>query len=269
MIKNFFYGILPFVEAYAANKNISKSIAELGEKAFEDKKIFEELKSEYNLTFQRKDKFEDKAKNNIISVTIAVTLIMGALPLIKEFISSDAYIVSLLGVISFVISVAYMIIAGVNAFTAIIEKNTVYISKLNNDDLDEIRQAIEGNNYYNLIRNNLVNASYRCIRNSLVCMFFVMILLITTQFELNSDKSNIDADIHTTYFYNAEVIKSNRFEDIQLEVEESILNSVTVSELGIGEIIGIIDTKYNLFIKVRKVDETTINILMIEHFEIE
>ncbi len=56
----------------------------------------------------------------------------------------------------FIFSVLYMIVAGLSAFTAIIEKNIVYTSTLKETDLDEIRQAIEGNNYYNLIRKFLL-----------------------------------------------------------------------------------------------------------------
>ena len=43
-----------------------------------DKLSLESLKEQYADTFEIKDKLEDKAKTNIIGITISITLIMGA-----------------------------------------------------------------------------------------------------------------------------------------------------------------------------------------------
>ena len=267
-IRKIINALLPFLESSAANKQIDILVENLENKEFEQVKTFAELTNDYNLTFQRKDKFEDKAKSNIVSVTIAVTLILGSIPLIKEFLGGNIRIISCLGIILFIFSVLYMIVAGLSAFTAIIEKNIVYTSTLKETDLDEIRQAIEGNNYYNLIRNNLINASYRCIRNSLVCMFLVMLLLIASQFNFSGNGDmNENSKLNVDIFYNANVVKKSWVIDSQSEIEAFIQNNEKVNTLKVGEVIGIVDLDLGVFVKLSKSDNNIINVMLIEDFE--
>ncbi len=264
-----FFALLPFAEACFANKKINKLIANLENKELEQSKNFKELQTEYENTYKRKDKFEDKAKINIISVTITITLIMSSFTIIKEFMRSQNYFwLNYIAITLFVFAVFYMIIAGINAFSLLMDKNTVYLSKLNETDLEEIEQAVTGNNYYNSIRNNLVNSSYRCIRNALIYMFFVMLILITNQFEfIENNKAVAIPEPNAGIFYSSEVIDSDWFYEIKPEIEGFIQNNIIVNELDIGVETGVIDLDNKVFIKLIKNSNKSIQVVLIEQFK--
>ncbi len=264
-----FYALFPFAEACFANKKIERLISNLENKEFEQNKHFNELQTEYENTYKRKDKFEDKAKSNIISVTITVTLIMGSLTIIKEFITSQNFFwVNYIAISLFVFAVFYMIMAGINAFSSLMDKNTVYLSNLNESDLVEIEQAVTGNNYYNSIRNNLVNSSYRCIRNALICMFFVMLILIANQFKFTENKRNVATfEPNACIFYSSGVIDRDWFYEIKPKVESFIQNSIIVNELDTGVETGVIDLENEVFIKLVKNNDNSLNVVLIEQFK--
>lgn len=264
-----FYALFPFVESCFANKKIDKLIANLENKEFEQNKNFKELQTEYENTYKRKDKFEDKAKSNIISVTITVTLIMGSLTIIKEFMKSQNFFwVNYIAITLFVFAVFYMIMAGINAFSSLMDKNTVYLSKLNESDLEEIEQAVTGNNYYNFIRNNLVNSSYRCIRNALICMFFVMLILIANQFEFTQNNKTVATfEPNAGIFYSSGVIDSDWFYEIKPKIEGFIHNNIIVNELDIGVETGVIDLDNKVFIKLVKNIDNSIHVVLVEQFK--
>ncbi|UOO37670.1 hypothetical protein IZU99_10585 [Oscillospiraceae bacterium CM] len=270
-LKSLFFALFPFAESFFKNKKVGVLIDNLENKDFEQNKNFMELKTEYEISYKRKDKFEDKAKSNIISVTIAITLIMGSLTIIKEFMKS--YNFSCFNIIAiglFVFAVIYMISAGLSAFSSLMDKNIVYLSRLNESDLEEIEQAVTGNNYYNTIRNNLVTTSYRCIRNALICMFFVMLILIASQFEFTkNDKIVALPQTNTGVYYSSEVINNDWFFEMKPKIESFIQNSIIVIELDTGIETGVIDLDNELFIKLVKNVDNSIHVILIEQFKSE
>ncbi len=264
-----FYVLFPFSEAYFANKKINKLIANLENMEFEKYRKFSELQTEYENTYKRKDKFEDKAKINVISVTLTITLIMGSLTIIKEFMNSQNFFgINFIAITLFVFSVFYMIVAGINAFSLLMDRNTVYISKLDESNLVEIEQAVLGNNYYNLIRNNLINSSYKCIRNALIYMFIVMLILIANQFEsIENSKAVATSTLNMGIFYSSGVIDRGRFYEIKPKIEYFIKNNTIVNELDVGVETGIVDLDNKVFIKLVKNIDNSIHVVLVEQFE--
>ena len=141
----------------------------------------EVLEDLYKQTFKTKDKLEDKAKSNVMGITISVSLIVGSTNLLS-YVNSEAerlYIIILL-----IISVFYMIVSGWLVIHMLIDENETYVIKLNSlaegggslrADYD---QCILLNQYKNLIRNNYLFASYACIRNALISLFIMFLLIV-------------------------------------------------------------------------------------------
>ena len=132
-----------------------------------------------------KDKLEDKAKTNVMSVSISITLIMGAsnfLSVVNKKFCQNPFI-SWLNFVLFIISVSYMLIAGIFVVRMLISENKKYVialDKIVGDDnalKEEYSIRIAQNQYANIIRNNYVFTSYECIRNALLCLFISLIFV--------------------------------------------------------------------------------------------
>lgn len=141
----------------------------------------EVLEDLYEQTFKIKDKLEDKAKSNVMGITISVSLIVGSTKLLS-YVNSEAERLCI--IILLIISVFYMIVSGLLVIHMLIDENETYVIKLNSlaegggslrADYD---QCILLNQYKNLIRNNYLFASYACIRNALISLFFMFLLIV-------------------------------------------------------------------------------------------
>jgi len=240
-----------------------------------DKLSLESLKEQYADTFEIKDKLEDKAKTNIIGITISITLIMGAsgiLSALNEKFPSPSLSWILFAL--FVITVAYMLIAGLLVIQLLISENEIFVVKLNSlasgeaklrDDYDK---CISQNQIKNTIRNNSVFTSYECIRNALICLFIILVL-VALPFNAPSD----DTDKTLTYssqsysfvFSSSAVdyIKGNEVRDV---VESAIASTIENSEPSDGtQSFGIVDSNSNLFIKF-EVSDSAVTVLLIEPY---
>lgn len=141
----------------------------------------EVLEDLYEQTFKTKDKLEDKAKSNVMGITISVSLIVGSTKLLS-YVNSEAERLCI--IILLIISVFYMIVSGWLVIHMLIDENETYVIKLNSlaegggslrADYD---QCILLNQYKNLIRNNYLFASYACIRNALISLFIMFLLIV-------------------------------------------------------------------------------------------
>lgn len=192
--KSFFWRFLEIIFPVIANwkknkivqKNLEMERGELDEVENKDDVKLEDLKEMYDDTFRRKDKIEDKAKTNILSVSISITLIMGASGLLSDVKSKfvgHAWIAWTVFIL-FIIAVIYMLSAGILVIKMLTNENSmehILITSLANGG-EELRNeysiCIKKNNYRNFIRNNYVFTSYECIRNALFCLFVVLIVII-------------------------------------------------------------------------------------------
>ncbi|KTE90022.1 hypothetical protein AT727_08830 [Desulfitobacterium hafniense] len=234
------------------------------------------LKRQYDDTFRMKDKLEDKAKINVIGITIAITLIMGASGVLNTI--SEKFPIPVLQWLAFVllaVAVIYLLIAGVIVVKVLIDENIVYTVSLNSFASGEAAlrsdydKCIVQNRTQNLIRNNSVYSSYECIRNALVCLFIILLLsTIPIEFQKNNTTKS---SVHDQYSFTfaSETIPYLKTHDVQPVVEDAILNAVKSGSISANsnDVIGIIDGTNNLFIKFN-LSKETITVMMIETYSI-
>ena len=150
----------------AENGNIEQLKTMFSETETIDNLDEDDLKKLYEYEHTRKRDFEDKAKTNVIGVTIAVSLIMGSCTMIQNIDGKyNNVIVSISSVVLFFLSVIYMLIAGVMSINVISEQAIVHrigygIENLNDRKKDYYLQ-IACNRARNLARNNTVSSGYK------------------------------------------------------------------------------------------------------------
>lgn len=235
------------------------------------------LKKQYEDTFYIKDKLEDKAKINIIGITIAITLIMsasGVLNTISEKLPTP--IVQWPAFVLLTAAVLYLLTAGIIAVKVLFDENIVYTVPLDSFASSETTLRSDYDKYtvlnrtQNLIRNNSVYSSYECIRNALVCLFVILLLAtVPIKFHQNISEQNI-FDGKYSFTYSSETVSYLTSYDVQSDVEEAIINSVENNSLSnsLDKAIGIIDSESSLFIKF-KLTEDGIKVMMIEPYLVQ
>lgn len=232
------------------------------------------LKKQYDDTFYIKDKLEDKAKINIIGITIAITLIMSSSGVLN--VISEKFPTPLIQWSSFVLlaaAVLYLLTAGIIAVKVLFNENIVYTVALDSFASNEttLRSDYDKctvlNRTQNLIRNNSVYSSYECIRNALVCLFVILLLAtIPIKFHQNNSEQNIFYEQYS-FTYSSETVSYITSYDVQSLVEEAILNSFENDSLpnNLDDAIGIVDSESNLFIKF-KITKDDIKVMMVEPY---
>lgn len=214
----------------------------------------------YHDSISVKDKLEDKAKTSVFGITIAITLILGAADLLK--VVSEKYMTSIMEWIVFVllvISVAYLLLAGILVVGVLVDENTIHTVALQSYASNErelkldISNATKKNWIRNNIRNNFVFTSYRCIRNALICLFIVLVIStvpIHTSSTQNEELKNEEA---YTVAFTEEVMKVGENYNETLSLENVILTAVEqrkLTESSEGSF-GIVDYEHGLYVKCR------------------
>lgn len=182
--------LFPSFSAHRANKQLKEKIntdENQSNIAFMDNVDaipIESFRQKYTETFEIKNKFEDKAKTNVIGITIAITVIMGASGLTGSLISK--YPSSSLHWISFfilLIAIIYLLVSGIDAIKVLFNENTMSLVDLPDLSADDIStkekydDCTNRNTNRNTVRNNIVYSSYICIRNALICMMVLFVLV--------------------------------------------------------------------------------------------
>lgn len=222
------------------------------------------LRDYYNDTLNIKDKLEDKAKTTIVGVTITISLILGASNVLSNIANKfDIKVLIWLSFALFTIAVFYMLYAGIIAIKVLVDENIIYTIDPNNlFNEDNLRQnydeCIANNRIQNTIRNNGVFTSYECIRNSLFCLFLVLILLIVPY-----RNSYTQAEYVFTFSPTADNYLSTNC--IKTDIEQTVENSINNEDLITNQEIGVIDVNNNVYIKY-VIDKNIIHILMVEPY---
>jgi hypothetical protein len=200
--------IFPSLSVRKANKKLKEKINSKDNQsnvAFMDNVdviSIESFRKKYAETFDVKNKFEDKAKTNVIGITIAITVIMGASGLIDSLIKKYTFIT--FHWISFFLLLAaiiYLLVSGMDAIKVLFDENTmstIDLPELSADDIETKRKyddCANRNINRNIVRNNIVYSSYICIRNALICM---MVLFILLSIPFNGTKSKGDNKLITS-----------------------------------------------------------------------
>lgn len=236
------------------------------------------LKQEYQETLRIKDKLEDKAKTNVVGITITITLIMGASNVLSAITKKYPMpVFQWIGFVLFVSAVSYMITAGILAIKVLIDENRIYVVDIGasvNDDANlraEYDNCISKNRTTNLIRNNTVFTSYECIRNSLVCLF-VILLLSAAPITISPEQSSIEMHISSTVVpyniaYSSSAVTYLSDNDIKDDVEAFVICAwEDLSKEQAPGTFGVVDGKNCLFFKFSADEENNITILSIEPY---
>lgn len=173
----------------------------------------ESFRQKYTETFEIKNKFEDKAKTNVIGITIAITVIMGASGLTDSLISK--YPSSSLHWISFfilLVAIIYLLVSGIDAIKVLFNENTMSLVDLPNLSAEDIKakekydDCTNRNINRNTIRNNIVYSSYICIRNALICMMVLFVLVSIPLSDTRSKENRIFLPGESSISYSSTII---------------------------------------------------------------
>lgn len=268
--------VFPMIYNYKANGILRNKLKNSDDSVFNNvenpKSITTDiLKDEYLDTLKTKDKLEDKAKTNVVGITIAITLIMGASTIITSIDNKfNNKVIQWCAFILFCVAVLYMLYAGIEAIKILINENEIYTVQLNNiADEEKLRndydKCIVNNRIKNLIRNNGVYTSYECIRNAFVCLFFVLLLSIFP-YTLKGFSTNIVENQNPyTYTFSENAINYLENHNEKRYIEKIVENEICNNGLEEEQTVGIVDDSSHLFIKY-KYDGELINVLLIESY---
>lgn len=230
----------------------------------------DDLKSLYEYEYTRKKGFEDKAKTNVIGITIAVSLIMGSYTMIQNIVGKyDNLIVSILCVVLFSLSVMYMISAGVMSINVINEQAIVHRIGYGLDDPNERKKdyylQIALNRVRNAVRNNTVSSSYKCMRNALILLATVMLIAIWPYSSYdNSNHSGSSVKGNTTFFYSEEC-----FDMVNKGIASDYVENYIIEQLNKGvdasNTVTVIDTAEKIVIKFSG-DLNTVNVYAVDEY---
>lgn len=270
--------IFPMIYNHKDNKSLrdklkNNKIDSLFNNIEEPEKVsIETLKDEYLDTLKMKDKLEDKAKTNVVGITIAITLIMGASSIITSIDQKfNNIIIQWVVFILFSVAVLYMLCAGIIAIKILVNENVIYkidINSVTDETImrNEYDNCIVNNRAKNLIRNNSIYTSYECIRNAFVCLFLVLTLSIIPY---TVNKHQIDnVENHGLYYYtfSENAIEYLRNNDVKQYIKGTVEDEIRNNTVQENQAIGIVDKTRHLFIKF-KVNGELINILLLEPYQ--
>ncbi len=218
----------------------------------------DDLNKLYNDDMRWKERLEDKAKTNVIGVTISVTLIMGAYSQMHNILDKfSTNIIFWLSFCLFVLSVIYMVASGIHAIHVLTAENIIYCPALglNNEDWKKDLDLIIGlNRAQNTLRNNYVYTSYECIRNALICLFVVMVIAIVP---VKDTKKQSQSYSHGNFYYSEQAMNT-----INGGIDRDVVESYISTNLRNGEF-STIDQIDNLFLKYA-VDNDNVIVYLVE-----
>lgn len=217
---------------------------------FDEKSDFEPVKGEYENSLVRAKQFEEKAKTNLIAISISVTITLGLIkPIIDIYQKYQSIYVSNMIFIISIFTVGFMLYGGVESLKVIMDKNIIY--KIGIKELSEPKESLkkiygmngELNEINNSIRNNYVNTSYKCMKNALVLLIVIFLLGILP---INNSKEK--EIIHEIEILSQQIIEinTNRINDKDaIDDQENIINGLQDKISVLQEKITILQGKLN------------------------
>lgn len=130
-------------------------------------------------------------------------------------------------------------------------------------DSDNPRYIIQ-----NWLRNRNLFTSYECIRNSLICLFAILLLTaapLSFQSEEKNDNLLKFSQVYS-FMYSSDAVDYIKKSNVQNDVENSILNVIGKSETNdMPQTFGIVAEHSKLFIKCNVIGKT-VEIILIEPY---
>jgi hypothetical protein len=277
-MKKIFVLIFPFVHNHIVNKKLrteqGKYDNQLSKIKNSDTISIDIIKQKYSESIATKDKLEDKAKSNIVAVTISITLILGASSLLNGIYTKFPYAsICWVSFILFVLAVIYMIIAGVTSISILVNENIVYTIPLESyasDGVDlrkEYDTCTVANVSQNLIRNNGVSTSYECIRNALICLFAIAVMIVFP-YTVKQSAPTLNAQSSNGYniVFSSDAVNHITQSNDQAVVEAMAIDSVNKGKINSSKPVGIINESNKLFIRANIINKT-ITIFLVEDYK--
>ncbi|MBO3323735.1 hypothetical protein JJB67_15400 [Clostridium perfringens] len=194
---------------------------------FDEKSDLNPVKIEYENSLLRFKQFEEKAKTNLIAISISATITLGLInPIIDIYQKyQNIYITIIIFLIS-ILTVGFMLYGGIESLKVIMDKNIIY--KIDISSLSESEESLkkiygfygELNEINNSVRNNYINTSYKCMRNALILLILIFLLGILP--------INHIGNINEKEIMNE--IKSLNQKIIELNVNRENANTVIVNQ---------------------------------------
>ncbi len=191
MIMKLLAAILPIIDLHSANKKIKEHISNadpngiLGGIENSDNITITVVKDYYESSLESKDSFEGKAKTNVLGITVAISIISSASGLLNSIYSKYCNEwFSWISCFLILISVLYMITAGVLSVQVLGDKNIIYVvdvASFAQGDLvlrSDYSKCTQKNRFQIIIRSNYIFTAYACIRNALICLVIVFLFAI-------------------------------------------------------------------------------------------
>lgn len=251
-----FGAIFPMVANYITNKKIQGKIDNAEDETIGVPNM--RLLDLHKECLKQKNSLEDKAKVNVIGVTIAFSLMLNSTSFINSSFGKNVdQWVLILALVVIVLAAVYMIFAGILAIKVITDKNIVYEYSgecESEEECTKCREAIMKNRHMNTIRNNYVFSSYECIRNSLICFLFVFIVACITMIPSSNRIQNLNVSTNGNYkvYYAADSLIDD-ISDIGInEIQDSIISFIQNNNINQNQSFSFIDQDNNLFFKVER-----------------
>jgi len=155
------------------------------------------IEASHKNEIERKKTIEDKAKANLLAITVSVSLMLGIVGLIlkKETTIIPNKDLLFWMTIMFSVGVLYFLWGGVVALSSIRtgEFGEIFINdevKINGDETKkkaELLNCIELNTILTMERSNFIDSSYVGIRNGIICLvvFFIMMVVFLAKVVFN------------------------------------------------------------------------------------
>ena len=188
--------IFPYIQKNKANKSLQKKINSIKDYlSYDDRRsVLKMFKSpeEADLNIlndmlednkHRMERLEDKAKVQIVGITIANSIIFGVAGNLKN-ISHNSTCFKWLMYAVLIVSVIYMSSSGLEAINMLINKNYFYYLPYNFSELEDDKKRrsynaiIVKNQLQNTIRNNAISTSYTLMRNAILLLILVFAVWI-------------------------------------------------------------------------------------------
>lgn len=176
--------IIPFLETYKANRILKEENTKGDIKIPKDvmNSDIKYLEEDYKNTMDIKNRLEDKAKTTIATLTISITLILNISNIIETIFQKYNFAIINISIsILAVLSIVYMLIAGIVSIQVLIKENKVYpLSAIERTKSDKahIYKTTQLNINQNIVRNNMIFAAYRAIRNSVICLVILFVIAV-------------------------------------------------------------------------------------------
>lgn len=188
------HAVFPYFENRAANKILLKKIEKIQSRlSYNDEdSVLKEFNSPEKIDVKvledrlednqhRMERLEDKAKIQVVGITIAISIIIGAAGKLQDIARVCAPLRWAIFVL-LVISVIYMACSGLYAYYTLTDMNLFFyppnnISEMEDKEKKEMLNAvIAKNQFQNMIRNNEISTSYAFMRNALILLIVVFII---------------------------------------------------------------------------------------------